>query len=77
MTDTSRTAELRDTDVNDVELSLRLSRLWGTRATLMGYLTTVDHKVVGRRYIVTAFVFLFLGGLDAVVMRHRLNGEPL
>ena len=28
----------------------------------MGWLSSVDHKEVGRRYIVTAFVFLALAG---------------
>ena len=27
-----------------------------------GALRTVDHKIIGRRYIITAFVFLALGG---------------
>jgi cytochrome c oxidase subunit I+III len=40
----------------------------------MGALMTVDHKVVGRRYIVTAFAFLFLGGGLAVLMRIQLSG---
>jgi cytochrome c oxidase subunit 1 len=35
-------------------------------------LTTVDHKRVGRRYIVTAFVFLALGGALALAMRLQL-----
>jgi cytochrome c oxidase subunit I+III len=39
----------------------------------MGALMTVDHKVVGRRYIVTAFAFLFLGGGLAVLMRIQLS----
>ncbi|HEX8245905.1 MAG TPA: cytochrome c oxidase subunit I [Longimicrobium sp.] len=35
----------------------------------------MDHKIVGRRYIITAFIFLFLGGLSAAVMRLQL-GQP-
>ncbi len=38
----------------------------------MGALTTVDHKIVGRRYILTAFFFLILAGLSAVAMRIQL-----
>jgi cytochrome c oxidase subunit 1 len=34
---------------------------------------SVDHKVVGRRYIITAFAFLFLGGGLAVLMRIQLS----
>src|SRR5215207_2681934 len=64
--------ELRDDQVGGPELSARLARTWGTKAGLVGALSTVDHKIIGRRYIVTAFVFLFLGGLSAVAMRLQL-----
>ena len=32
----------------------------------------MDHKIIGRRYIVTAFVFLALGGVLAVLIRMQL-----
>ena len=32
----------------------------------------MDHKIIGRRYIVTAFVFLALGGVLAMLMRLQL-----
>ena len=64
--------ERRDTHLSDGELSRRLSRTWGTAPGLWGTLTTVDHKIIGRRYILTAFLFLFLGGLTAVLMRLQL-----
>jgi cytochrome c oxidase subunit I+III len=35
-------------------------------------LSSVDHKVIGRRYMITALMFLFLGGLAAVAMRLQL-----
>ena len=34
----------------------------GHRPGFIGWLSTVDHKSIGRRYIVTAFVFFALGG---------------
>jgi cytochrome c oxidase subunit I len=68
----SESSDLRDTDLPAAELHARLARTWGTRSGLIGALSSVDHKVVGRRYIVTAFVFLGLGGLLAVVMRAQL-----
>src|SRR5262245_34659191 len=46
----------------------RLRKLWETPSTLWGWLATVDHKMIGRRYLVTAFVFLVLGGIEAVLM---------
>src|SRR3954468_7944823 len=64
--------EIPDTHLSDGELHARLSRTWGTGASLLGRLSSVDHKVIGRRYIITAFVFLCLGGLSAVAMRLQL-----
>jgi cytochrome c oxidase subunit I len=64
--------ELRDDQVDGLELSARLARTWGTERGLIGALSTVDHKIIGRRYVVTALIFLFLGGLSAVAMRMQL-----
>jgi cytochrome c oxidase subunit I len=49
-----------------------LLELWKTPHTLHGTLSTVDHKHIGRRYIVTAFIFLIVGGLEALAMRLQL-----
>lgn len=64
--------ELRDDQVDGPELTARLAKTWGTEKGLVGALSTVDHKIIGRRYIVTAIFFLFLGGLSAVAMRLQL-----
>jgi cytochrome c oxidase subunit I+III len=53
-------------------LHLALAHTWRTPAGLWGALTTVDHKIIGRRYIVTAFAFLLLGGVLALLMRLQL-----
>nr|WP_244470296.1 cytochrome c oxidase subunit I [Microvirga vignae] len=58
--------------MDGLELSARLAKTWGTDKGLIGALSTVDHKIIGRRYIVTAIIFLFLGGLSAVAMRLQL-----
>ena len=50
----------------------RLTQLWETPHTLWGELTTVDHKKLGKRYLATAFLFLIVGGLEALVMRLQL-----
>lgn len=65
---------VRDTELDDVALHRLLDRTWRTRRGILGQLSTVDHKVVAKRYLVTAFVFLCLGGLNAVVMRLQLSG---
>ena len=50
----------------------QLARVWRTKRGLWAALTTVDHKIIGRRYIITAFVFLALGGILAMLMRLQL-----
>jgi cytochrome c oxidase subunit 1/cytochrome c oxidase subunit I+III len=52
----------------------RLERMWETEPGLKGWLSSVDHKEIGQRYMVTALVFLLLGGLEALVMRAQLAG---
>ena len=58
----------------------RLTQIWETPHTLHGWFSTVDHKKIGKRYLVTAFIFLLVGGLEALVMRMQLakpNGSLL
>jgi cytochrome c oxidase subunit I+III len=61
----------------DPGLKERLEQIWGEEPGLMGWLSSVDHKEIGKRYIVTAFVFLVLGGLEAVAIRLQLAGPEL
>jgi cytochrome c oxidase subunit I len=49
-----------------------LEGIWKTEPGLAGWLSSVDHKEIGKRYIVTAFIFLILGGVEALVMRLQL-----
>jgi cytochrome c oxidase subunit I len=53
-------------------LAARLERSWNRPPGFLGWLATVDHKEIGRRYIVTALIFLALGGFLAVLMRLQL-----
>ncbi len=57
----------------------RLKAIWETEPGWRGWFGTVDHKEIGIRYIITAFAFLALGGLEALVMRWQLGapGETL
>ena len=50
----------------------RLESIWRTPETLWGWLATVDHKEIGKRYIVTAMLFLIIGGIEALIMRIQL-----
>ena len=54
------------------KLEARLERTWRRPPGILGWLATVDHKEIGRRYIVTALIFLALGGALAAVMRLQL-----
>ncbi len=49
-----------------------LEQTWANPKGFIGWLSDVDHKAIGRRYIVTAFVFFALGGLLAAMMRLQL-----
>ncbi|MGW2630544.1 aa3-type cytochrome oxidase subunit I [Streptomyces chattanoogensis] len=40
--------------------------------TILRWITTTDHKVIGNMYMVTAFVFFLLGGTLAMLMRAEL-----
>ncbi|HMC91769.1 MAG TPA: cbb3-type cytochrome c oxidase subunit I, partial [Allosphingosinicella sp.] len=55
-------------------LHARLDKAWADAPGFWGWLTTTDHKRIGRRYMVTAFVFLCLGGVLALAMRVQLSG---
>jgi cytochrome c oxidase subunit I len=71
------TANLHDAgSAGDVDETLahRLTKAWSGPETVWGWLTTVDHKKIGRRYLVTAFLFLLAGGSEAILMRLQLIG---
>src|SRR5947209_8522767 len=53
-------------------LAARLESTWQRPPGILGWLATVDHKEIGRRYIVTALIFLALGGVLALAMRAQL-----
>jgi cytochrome c oxidase subunit I len=63
--------------VDSAEHQARLLRLWEKTPGIKGFFTTTDHKEIGLRYIVTAFIFLGLGGVEALIMRIQLAGANL
>jgi cytochrome c oxidase subunit I+III len=72
MSDAAVRTETLDVELARDELDTALAQTWKTEPGLWGMLTTVDHKIIGRRYIFTAFVFLALGGVLALLMRLQL-----
>jgi len=69
-----RVADFRTPAVgtDSIEHQARLTRLWETEPGIKGFFGTVDHKEIGLRYIVTAFMLLVLGGIEALIMRVQL-----
>ncbi len=49
-----------------------LERAWDRPPGFVGWLAAVNHKAVGKRYIVTAGIFFLLGGIQALVIRTQL-----
>ena len=73
MSESTAHEDVRDGDLDGPALQARLARTWGTRQGLIGRLSSVDHKVIGKRFVVTAFAFLFLGGLLSMAIRLQLS----
>jgi cytochrome c oxidase subunit I+III len=53
-------------------LAHRLESMWAERPGLGTWLTTVDHKKIGVKYIYTSFLFFVVGGIESLIMRAQL-----
>ena len=60
-------------DLTGAELDAKLGLTWARPPGFIGWLSSVDHKDVGRRYIITALIFLGLAGILAAVIRMQLS----
>ncbi|HLG97406.1 MAG TPA: cytochrome c oxidase subunit I [Bryobacteraceae bacterium] len=49
-----------------------LRRAWQHPSGIVGWFSFATHQAIGMRYIVTAFVFLLIGGIEAIMMRLQL-----
>jgi cytochrome c oxidase subunit I len=54
------------------EIEAKLAETWESAPGWRGWLSTVDHKAIGLRYIVTSFLFLIIGGVEALLIRIQL-----
>jgi cytochrome c oxidase subunit I+III len=55
-----------------VEEHAQLNRAWSSEPGLTGWLSDIDHKAIGRRFIITAMGFFAAGGILAALMRLQL-----
>jgi cytochrome c oxidase subunit I+III len=67
-----RGVEVYADEVADEHERRALEKTWSDGPGLSGWLKSVNHKSIGARFIVTAFVFFVLGGVLAVLMRIQL-----
>ena len=49
-----------------------LARAWADPPGFRGWFSHVDHKSIGRRFLITAFVWFGLAGVLAALMRLQL-----
>ena len=56
----------RERDIAD------LRRSWRNPGGIIGWLSYTTHQAIGMRYIITAFIMLLVGGVEALMMRTQL-----
>ncbi len=49
-----------------------LENAWEARRPFVAVFSTVDHKTIGKRYMLTAFLFFILGGVESAFIRSQL-----
>jgi heme/copper-type cytochrome/quinol oxidase subunit 1 len=59
-------------EIDDERERHELERSWKNKPGLFGWLSVTTHHAIGLRYIVTAFMFLLAGGVEALLMRIQL-----
>jgi cytochrome c oxidase subunit I+III len=67
--------DIRAREISDLELDAQrpiLAETWAPGRGVIGFLSTVDHKRIGLRFILTALGFFALGGILAALMRIQL-----
>ena len=61
-----------DQDTGHSELAQRLARTWSQPKGVWGWFCNTHHTDIGIRFMVTAFIFLLLGGVLAALIRLQL-----
>jgi cytochrome c oxidase subunit I+III len=68
----SRADEALAGEIVDEHEHALLEETWGDKPGFWGWLTSTNHKSIGKRFITTAFCFFIAGGVLAVLMRIQL-----
>jgi cytochrome c oxidase subunit I+III len=58
--------------VEEAETREKLERTWSEPGGAVGFFSSVSHTTLGLRFVVTAFCFFLLGGIEALLMRLQL-----
>jgi cytochrome c oxidase subunit 1 len=62
--------------IGEAELARTIAALdvvWTEARGLWGWLTSVDSKSIGKRYLITTFLMFLAGGIEAALMRMQLS----
>jgi cytochrome c oxidase subunit 1 len=65
-------AEPYPDETTETRLRRELTRTWYVPRGVLGWFAVVDHRTIGKRYIITAFAFFIVGGILAALMRLQL-----
>ena len=57
---------------SDSPAEIRLQQTWAPACGFPGVLSEVNNQIIGKRFMITAFVFFMLGGVLAILMRIQL-----
>ncbi len=63
---------MRDGPLDDPGIEAALRKSWDDPPGMKGFFGAVNHKTIGRRFLLTAFGFFIAGGILAVLMRLQL-----
>src|SRR5689334_18756585 len=69
---TTRYDVLPERGAAEATVGAALDEEWAEEPGLKGFITTVNHKRIGRRYLVTAGIFFMFAGINALIMRTQL-----
>jgi cytochrome c oxidase subunit I+III len=58
--------------VTEEQALATLNRTWEPPTGFVGWFMPVNHRIVGKRFLMTAWAFMLIGGIEALLMRIQL-----